>query len=89
MNEIEILNQRVTKIEERNKKVEGDKAWETSYSRKFLILLFTYFSVGVYLQAINVSEPWLNAIVPTVAFLLSTFSLSFFKMFWEKYIYKK
>ena len=89
MNEIEVLEQRVTKIEERNKKVEGDKAWETSYSRKLLILLFTYLSVGVYLQAINVGEPWLNAIVPTVAFLLSTFTLSFFKRFWEKHIYKK
>ena len=36
------LEERVKAIEERNKRVEGDKAWETCGLRKVLIILFTY-----------------------------------------------
>ncbi len=83
------LEKRIKKIEERNKIVELNKAWETSYTRRILLLLFTYLAIGFYLQAINISQPWLNAIVPAFAFMLSTLSLPFFKKIWLKYIYKK
>ena len=80
------LEHRVKSIEERNRKVEQDKAWEMSYSRRFLLLSFTYLSVGVYLNAIGISNPWLNAIVPAIAFMLSTLTLPVFKKLWLKYM---
>lgn len=80
---------RLDKIESRNKMVETDKAWETSWTRRFLLILFTYLAIGFYLNAIQVSGPWLNAIVPAVAFLLSTLTLPFFKDLWVKHINKK
>ncbi len=80
---------RVQKIEERNKKVESDKAWETSFLRRGLLIIFTYLAIGLYLQAINIDRPWLNAIVPSVGFLLSTLTLPFFKSLWLKHLYKK
>lgn len=83
------LEERVEKIEKRNIKVESDKAWETSLTRKLLIAIFTYLAVSLYFLVIKVSDPWLNAIVPTIGFLLSTLTMSFFKNFWIKYIYKK
>ncbi len=83
------LENRIKNIEDRNKRVESDKSWETSYTRRLLLILFTYLAIGFYLNAINVSEPWLNAIVPAVAFMLSTLTLPFFKKLWLKYIYKK
>lgn len=83
------LEQRVSKIEQRNRKVETDKAWETSLTRKFFIALFTYLAIGLYLNAIGVGSPWLNAIVPTIGFLLSTLTFSFIKKLWEKYIFGK
>lgn len=83
------LEKRIKNIEDRNKRVESDKSWETSYTRRLLLILFTYLAIGFYLNAINVSEPWLNAIVPAVAFMLSTLTLPFFKKLWLKYIYKK
>ena len=83
------LEERIAKIEERNKRVEVDKAWETSLSRKILIALFTYFVIVIYLQFIVGIDPWINAIVPTVGFFLSTLSLPFFKKLWERTIYKK
>ena len=83
------LEERITKIEDRNKKVELDKLWEISYFRRFLLVLFTYLAIGFYLQAVNIPEPWLNAIVPSIAFMLSTLTLPLFKKLWLKYIYQE
>lgn len=89
MDKFEKLEKRVTEIEKRNKRVELDKAWETSYARKIFVAIFTYLSIALYLKYVLKIEPWLNAIIPTLGFLLSTLTLSFFKEFWNKYIYKK
>ncbi|MBI2315096.1 hypothetical protein HYU93_03525 [Candidatus Daviesbacteria bacterium] len=85
MSSLEELGQRISTIEGRNKKVEKDKAWETSWTRKFVIALFTYLAVGFYMNSINIDRPWLNAIIPSIAFLLSTLTLPFIKKTWIKY----
>ena len=79
----------IEKIKDRNKKVESDKAWETSKTRKLIIALMTYIIIVVFLWSIKAPNPWLNAIVPTVGFILSTLTLPFFKKFWINNIYKK
>ena len=83
------LEKRIEKVERRNSKVETDKAWELSWIRKLLLIIFTYLAIGLYMMAINVPQWWLNAIVPAVGFLLSTLTLPYFKRFWKRYIYKK
>jgi len=88
MSSIQRLEERVLEIESRNKRVELDKTWETSWTRRILLFLFTYIAIGLYLNVINVNDPWLNAIVPSVGFLLSTLTLPFFKKLWEKYTKK-
>ena len=82
------LKDRIEQIEKRNKNVELDKAWETSWTRRGLIAIFTYLAIAIYLKFVVGIEPWMNAIVPTVGFLLSTLTLPFFKSLWEKF-YKK
>jgi hypothetical protein len=82
---MENLEERIKKIEERNEAVEIDKAWEVSYTRKFLILIFTYLVIGLYLSAINIERPWINAIVPAIGFMLSTLTMPFFKKLWIKH----
>lgn len=82
------LSKEIKKIRERNKKVEVNKAWETSKTRRLLLCIFTYLAIGFYLQTIKVSDPWVNAVVPSVGFLLSTLTLPFFRGLWEKHIYK-
>jgi len=76
------LDNRVLEIEKRNARVEQDKAWEISWTRRGLLILFTYLSVGFYMQAIDIVSPWLNAIIPSLGFLLSTLTLPFFKNLW-------
>lgn len=82
------LKERVTKLEQRNYRVETDKAWELSLTRKILIALFIYLAIALYLQYIIGISPWVNAIVPSVGFLLSTLTLPFFKKLWIQYMYK-
>lgn len=74
-------------ILERNKRVEADKAWETSWARMALIALFTYLAIALYLNAIHIARPWLNSVVPAVGFMLSTLTLPFFKRLWLKYVH--
>ena len=89
MTTIEELKEEIEKIKIRNSQVESDKAWETSWTRKIILAIFTYIAIGAYLQAINITEPWLNAIVPAVAFLLSTLTMPYFKRLWIQKVYKK
>lgn len=88
MHEIEEVKRRIKKIEERNRSVEVNKAWETSFTRRILIIIFTYLAIALYLKFIVGIDPWINAIVPAVGFLLSTLSLPYFKKAWQKYLYK-
>ncbi|OGM98433.1 MAG: hypothetical protein A2915_00510 [Candidatus Yanofskybacteria bacterium RIFCSPLOWO2_01_FULL_41_34] len=78
------LEERIQKIESRNMKVEVDKAWETSLMRRVLLTLFTYLAISVYLWVMDISRPWFNAVVPAVAFMLSTLTMPFFKKIWLK-----
>lgn len=79
---IEDLEARIAKLEARNKRVELDKAWETSRVRRILIAVLTYFVVASYLAFVVHIDPWINAIVPVVGFLLSTLTLEATKKYW-------
>lgn len=79
------LIKRIENIETRNKKVELDKKWETSKTRKVAIAVFTYISISLYFLAINVEKPFINAVVPTIGFLLSTLSLPYIRRVWERF----
>ena len=76
------LEQRINAIEQRNKRVEMDKKWEGSLERKLSIIITTYIVMCLIMSVLQVEKAWLNAIVPTVGFFLSTLSLSFFKQIW-------
>ncbi len=82
--ETQTTEERIDQIETRNRRVELDKAWETSFTRRGLIALFTYLSLGIYLWAIGIPRPWFNAIVPTLGFLISTLTMPWIKKLWIK-----
>ena len=82
------IEERLEIIEKRNRKVEQDKRWERSYTRRILIIIFTYLAIALYLKFIVGINPWINAIVPTVGFLLSTLTLPYFRKLWETHIDK-
>lgn len=82
------LEQRLEKIEVRNARVERDKAWEGSPARKALVAVSTYTTLALYFYFVLHIEPLLNAIVPTIGFLLSTFTFPFFKRVWIRYVFR-
>ena len=71
-------------ILERNNRVEIDKAWETSYTRRGIIALITYAVASFFMMRLGVGDPFLNALVPTGGYLLSILSLSIVKKWWMK-----
>ena len=79
------INERIQKIEERNKKVELDKGWEISLTRKIILAILTYLVIVLFLYITNLPKPFVNAIVPTMGFVLSTLSLPIFKRLWMKH----
>jgi len=72
----------IEKIKQRNKKVELDKAWETSISRKIIIAVLTYIVIVIFFVFAGLPKPFLNSIVPAIAFVLSTLTMTFFKKIW-------
>jgi hypothetical protein len=70
------IEQRLDIIEKRNKCVEADKAWETSWTRRLIIAGFTYLFVSAYLIYLGSPKPWLGSLVPVIGYLLSTLVLT-------------
>lgn len=84
--EIKELENEIEKIKERNKKVELDKAWETSIVRKLCICILTYIVVVIYSYLTNkISNIFLSSLVPVIGFTLSTLSLKLVRNIWEKH----
>lgn len=78
------LEERIKKIEERNKKVELDKTWETSWTRKIFIMILTYIVVIIYSYLIRKYDNiLLSSLVPVIGFTLSTLSLKLIRKIWE------
>lgn len=83
--ELKELEKEVEKIEERNKRVELDKKWETSATRKICIAILTYIVVIIYSVLISkTNNVFLSSLVPVIGFTLSTLSLSAIRKIWEK-----
>ena len=79
---LEVLEQEINALKERNRRVEGDKAWETSWFRICFIVVITYLITTIVFYFIGVNNFYLNALIPTIGYFLSTLSLPFVKKWW-------
>ncbi|MBI4360621.1 hypothetical protein HY572_02490 [Candidatus Micrarchaeota archaeon] len=77
-----MTQKRISAIEVRNARVEADKAWELSWTRRLILAAFTYVAVLVILLAIGAPQAGLVALVPAVAYIISTLTLGFAKRWW-------
>jgi polyferredoxin len=79
------LKEEIEQIKQRNKRVEKDKAWETSWTRRICIMILTYIVVVLFSFSISkISNIWLSSLVPVIGFTLSTLSLNVVRRIWEK-----
>ena len=82
---MENLEKEIENIKNRNKRVELDKAWETSFTRKICIMILTYIVVVIYTYIIKkLDNIFLSSLVPVIGFFLSTLSLNIIRKIWEK-----
>ena len=78
------IEKEINDIKERNRKVELNKAWETSWTRKICIMILTYVVVVIYSFSISkISNVFLSSLVPVIGFTLSTLSLNVIRNIWE------
>ena len=79
------IESRIESIEKRNKRVELDKAWETSWTRRLCICVLTYLVVLLYSYVISKNNNiFLSSLVPVIGFTLSTLSLGFIRKIWQR-----
>ncbi len=82
------LEKEVELIKQRNRRVETEKEWETSWTRRIMVALFTYLVIALFFSFAGIAQPFINAIVPAIAFVLSTLSVPLLRNLWLKYIHK-
>lgn len=81
----EQIEKEINNIKARNARVELDKKWETSWTRRLCICVLTYIVVVIYSFTIQqVSNIFLSSLVPVIGFTLSTLSLGFVRKIWER-----
>ena len=81
------LEKEIESIKKRNKRVDLDKKWETSFTRRAFICALTYIIVIIYSYFIkNYDNVFLSSLVPVIGFTLSTLSLKYIRKLWEKHI---
>ena len=79
------LEKEINDIKLRNKRVELDKKWETSFARRICICILTYIVVIVYSYLTRkIDNIFLSSLIPVIGFTLSTFSLKLIRTIWEK-----
>lgn len=81
------LEKEIELIKIRNKRVELDKLWEISWTRKICIMILTYIVVIIYSYLIrHYDNIFLSSLVPVIGFTLSTLSLKLIRNIWQKRI---
>ena len=78
------IESEILALKDRNKRVETDKAWEVSFTRKLTIAIITYIAAVVWLSVISEPNMWWKAFIPVAGYVLSTLSLPPIKKWWSK-----
>ncbi|MBM3230797.1 hypothetical protein FJZ28_00540 [Candidatus Peregrinibacteria bacterium] len=72
----------IAALQERNRRVEADKAWETSWTRRLFIATLTYASAVLFMHLNGFEKELLQALIPSGGYLLSTLTLPPLKQWW-------
>ena len=78
----EEIDREISLIKERNRRVELDKAWETSWTRRLFIVALTYLFAGIWLVLIRDPFPWVKSLLPVIGYILSTLTIPILKKWW-------
>jgi len=86
--DIQYVKKEIESIKARNTRVEANKAWEASWTRRITVSLATYLVVCIFFFYLGSPRPFIDAIVPVLGFLFSTLSVDIIKSWWLEKQYK-
>ena len=79
---MEKIETEIQNLKDRNKRVELDKTWEVSWTRRIFISVITYLVATLWLHMIREQAVWLKAVVPMAGYILSTLTIPQLKKLW-------
>jgi hypothetical protein len=79
---LEEIRKEVGELRARNVRVEREKAWETSWTRRLVITGMTWLGAWVWLLGLGVDHAALQALVPSGAYAVSTLSIPVLRRWW-------
>lgn len=82
--EIAKLQEEIEAIKTRNRRVEADKAWETSKVRTIFVAAVTFMLAFLFMILIEEREPFWKALAGSLAYLTSTTTYGILKKWWLK-----
>ncbi len=85
MTKLSEIERRLEKIEARNKRVELDKRWETSWTRRLTIGGLTYMVTFLFLVLLPVDMPAISAFVALIGYVLSNLAVGSMRKIWQRY----
>ena len=84
--DVENMRLEIDILHARNTEKDKGKKFEGSWTRVLVIMLLTYATLTMYMSVVlHVKNPFLNALVPTMGFNLSTWSLPHVKALWIRW----
>jgi len=84
-----ISDEELLALKARNTRVETEKAWEVSWTRRFSIAVVTFVITFAYMKLTKQEPLWLGSFVPAFGYLLSTVSIPYLKEFWINHCHNK
>jgi hypothetical protein len=73
----------IVEIQERNARVEADKRWETSRTRRSAVAFLIYACALCWLLVLGNEHPYRDALFPPIGYILSTTALGFLRVQYE------
>ncbi|MCF7905583.1 hypothetical protein K9L63_00090 [Candidatus Gracilibacteria bacterium] len=80
---MENLKHEIETIKERNNRVELDKKWETSWTRRIFLAVLSYVATYIFLRIIHAENAVYGAMIPAGAYLLQQMTVRPLRAFWE------
>ncbi len=71
-------------IVDRNKRVEAEKAWEVSFTRRAFLAVLTYVTAALLLSLLGQERVLLLSFIPAISYVFSTLTLPWMKRFWMR-----
>ena len=69
-------------IIERNKRVEAEKAWERSFTRRTFLAILTYGTAALLLWLLNEPRFLLLSCIPAISYVFSKLTLPWIRKWW-------